>query len=87
MPWGITLQGSSFIFPRRGTSPDLLPTSNTSLDPGDAIKSRSNVETEHGATVGEGRSGIVVDDVSDILTRFWTVDDPVVSIEWWLGTV
>jgi len=77
----------SFIFPRCGTCPGLLPAIDTGLNTGDIIEGGPNIETEHGAAVGERRGGVVVDDVSDFFACFWTVDDPVVSIEWWLGVI
>ena len=80
-------QGSSFIIPRRGVGPSLLPTVDTGLNARDTIEGGSNVETEHGAAIGERRGGVVVNDVSDFFTCLWAVDDPVVSVEWWLGAV
>jgi len=80
-------RGLSFVLPCRGTRPCLLPTVDTGLNTRDTIEGGTNVETEHGATVGERRSGVVVDDVSDFFACFWTVDDPVVSVEWWLSAV
>jgi len=73
------------IFPRHSITPDLLPTIGTGLNTCDTIKDRPNIETEHGVTVRESRSGIVVDDVSDFIARLWTIDDPVVSVKWRLG--
>jgi len=75
------------VFPRRSITPDQLPTIDTGLNTRDAIEGGPNVETEHGAAIGEGRSGIVVDDVSDFFACLWTVDDPVVSVKWGLGAV
>jgi len=57
------------------------------LNTRDAIEGRPNVETKDRTAVWEGRSGIVVDDVSDFFACLWTVDDPVVSVEWGLGAV
>ena len=76
---------SSFIFPRCSVTPNLLPTIGTGLNTRDTIEGRPNVKTEHGAAVGERRSGIIVDNVSDFITCLWTMDDPVVSVEWRLG--
>ena len=80
-------QSSGIVLPRRGITPSLLPSTDTSLDTCNAIQSRPNVETKHRAAVGERRSGVVVDDVSELFACLWTVDDPVVSIEWWLGAI
>ena len=80
-------RASSLIFPRRGITPDLLPTVDTGLDTRDTIEGGSNVETEDGAAVGERRSRVIIDDVSDLFPRLRTVDDPVVSVEWWLSAV
>ena len=80
-------QGSGFILPRRCISPSLLPTIDAGLNACDTIEGGPNVEAEHGASIGERGGGVVVDDVSDFFACFWTVDDPVVSIEWWLGAV
>ena len=80
-------RGSGFILPRRGISPGILPTIDAGLNARDAIEGGPNVKAEHGASVGERRGGVVVDNISDFLARLWAVDDPVVSIEWWLGTV
>ena len=60
---------------------------NARLDTRETIESRSDIEAEHRAAVGKGRSGIVVDNVSDFLTRLWTVNDPIMSVEWWFGAV
>ena len=79
--------GSSLIFSCRSVTPDLFPTADAGMDTRDAIKGRSNVETEHGTAIGERRSGIVVDDVSNFFACLWTVDDPVVTVEWGLGAV
>jgi len=76
-----------FVLPRHGICPGLLPTVDTDLNAGDTIEGGPNIETEHGAAVGERRGGVVVDDVSDFFACFWTVDDPVVSIEWWLSAI
>jgi len=73
------------IFPRRGITPNILPTIDAGLDTRDTIESRSNVETEHGAAIRERRGRVVVDDVSDFFARLLAVDNPVVSVEWWLG--
>jgi len=75
------------IFPRHGVTPNLLPTIDTCLNARNAIEGGSNVEAERRAAVGERRSGVVVDDVSDLLSRLWTVEDPVMSIEWRLGAI
>ena len=80
-------QSSSLVLPRRGITPSLLPPIDTGLDTCNAIQGGPNVETEHGAAVGERRSGVVVDDISELFACLWTVDDPVVSIEWWLGAI
>ena len=77
---------SSLMFPRRSVTTDLLPTIGAGLNTRDTIKGQPNVDTEHGAAVGK-KSGIIVDDVSDFLARLWTMDDPVMSVEWRLGTV
>ena len=76
---------SSLIFPRRSVTPDLFPTIGMRLNTCDTIEGRPNVKTEHGAAVGERRSRIVVNDVSDFIACLWTMDDPVVSVEWRLG--
>ena len=76
---------SSSTFPRRSITPNVLPTINTGLNARDAIERRPNVEAEYGAAVGERRSGVVVDDVSDFFACPWTMNDPIVSIEWRLG--
>jgi hypothetical protein len=78
---------SSFVFPRRGIGPGLLPTIDASLNARDTIESGPDVKTEHGAAVRKRRSGVVVDDISNFFTRLWTVDDPIVSVEWWPGAV
>ena len=78
---------SSLIFPRRSSIPGLLPTVDAGLDAGNAIEGGPNVEAEDWAAIGERRGGVVVDDVSDIFSRIWAVDNPIVSIEWWLGAV
>ena len=68
-------------------TPSILPTINTGLNTHDAIKGKPNVETERGTAVGERRGGVVVDDVSEFFAYLWTMDNPVVSIEWWLGAI
>ena len=78
---------SSLIFPRRSVTPNLLPTIGAGLNTRDTIEGRPNIETEHGAAFGERRSGIVVDDISDFIACLWTMDDPVVSVEWRLSAV
>jgi len=75
------------IFPRRGVTPNLLPTIDTCLNARNAVENGPNVEAEHRAAVGERRSGVVIDDVSDLLSRLWTAEDPVMSIEWRLGAI
>ena len=75
------------IFPRRGVTPSLLPTVDTCLNARNAIEGRADVETEHRAAIGERRSGVVVNDVSDFFTRLWTVEDPVMLVEWRLGAI
>ena len=82
-------RGSGLVFPRRGITPNLLPTIDMGLDTCDTIESGSNVETEHGATIG-GRGGggkVVVDYVSDFFAYLLAVDNPVASVEWRLGAI
>jgi len=55
--------------------------------PAITIEGGPNVKTEHGVTVGERRSRIVVDDVSDFIACLWTMDDPIVSVKWGLSAV
>ena len=81
------IERSSFILPRRSICPHPLPTVDASLNARNTIESGPNVETEHCAAVGKGRGGVVVDDVSDFFTRLRTVDDPIVSVERWFGTI
>ena len=81
------VQTLSFIFPRGGIIPSLLPAINTGLNTRDAIEGGPNIETEHGAAVGKGRGGVVVDDVSQFFACLRTVDNPVVSVKWWLRAV
>ena len=81
------VQTLSFIFPRGGIIPSLLPAVNTGLNTRDAIEGGPNIETEHGAAVGKGRGGVVVDDVSEFFACLWTVDNPVVSVKWRLRAV
>jgi hypothetical protein len=57
------------------------------LNARDAIESGPDVKAEHGAAVRKRRSGVIVDDISDFFARLWTVDDPIVPVEWWLGAV
>ena len=78
-------RGSGIIFPRRSITPDLLPTVDTGLHTRNAIEGGANIETEYRTAVGERRGRVVVDDVSDIFACPRTVDDPVVSVERWLG--
>jgi len=75
------------VFPRRGVIPNLLPTINPGLDARDTIQSGSNVETEHGATIGGRRGRVVVDDVSDFFACLLAMDNPVVSVERCLGAI
>ena len=81
------VRSSGLVFPGRGIGPDLFPTVDASLNTRDAIQSGPDVEAEHGAAVGKRRSGVIVDDVSNFFARLWTVDDPIVSVERWLGAV
>jgi len=55
------------------------------LDTRETVEGRPNVEAEDRAAVGKGRGGVVIYDVSNLFARLWTVDDPVVSVERWLG--
>ena len=80
-------RGSSLTFPRRGITPSLFPTADASLNTRDAIEGGPNIEAEHGAAVGKRRGGVVVDDVSEFFACLWTMDNPVASIEWWLGAI
>ena len=57
------------------------------LNTHDTIEDWPNVETEHGVTVRGCRSGIVVDDVLDFIAHLWTMDDPVMLVEWRLSAV
>jgi len=78
----VSALGSSLIFPRRSITPSQLPTTDTCLDTCDTIEGGLNVETKHGAAVGEGTGGTVVDDTSkNFFACLWTVDDLVVSVE------
>jgi len=58
---------SSLIFHCHSITPSQLPTIEKGPDTHDTTEGGPNIEAEHGATVGEGKSGIAVDDVSDFL--------------------
>ena len=80
-------QCSGFVLPRSGVVPGLPPTVDTGLNARDTIEGRPDVETENGAAIGERGGGVVVDDIPDFFACFRTVDDPVMSVEWWLGAI
>lgn len=68
--------------------PDISPPTHSSLNSSGWGECGTNIEVEHGFTSRLGLSGVVIDDIADLLLLAVDVAGhiPVVSIERWLGS-